>query len=74
MPTGKGKAPNITATGLKDWSEDDVETALSTGFTPSGDALGGPMAAVVRSLGQVPAQDLSAIARYLKSYRPAAGP
>ena len=74
LPDGKGKAPNITAEGLKDWSEDDVETALSTGFTPSGDALGGPMAAVVRSLGQVPAPDLSAIARYLKSYRPAAGP
>jgi mono/diheme cytochrome c family protein len=74
LPDGKGRAPNIIGPGLKDWSEDDVETALSTGFTPSGDALGGPMAAVVRSLAQVPAQDLSAIARYLKSYRPAAAP
>ena len=74
MPGGKGKAPNITAAGLKEWSEDDVETALSTGFTPSGDALGGPMAAVVRSLGQVPAQALSAIARYLKSYETGAAP
>ena len=45
LPDGKGKAPNITAEGLKDWSEDDVETALSTGFTPSGDVLGGAMAA-----------------------------
>ncbi len=73
LPDGKGKAPNITAQGLKDWSEDDVETALSTGFTPSGDALGGPMAAVVRSLAQVPQPDLAAIAHYLKSYRPSPG-
>jgi mono/diheme cytochrome c family protein len=74
LPEGKGKAPNITAAGLKDWSEDDVETALSTGFTPSGDALGGPMAAVVRSLAQVPAADIAAIALFLKSYKPGAAP
>jgi mono/diheme cytochrome c family protein len=71
LPAGKGKAPNITADGLKDWSEDDIETALSTGFTPSGDVLGSAMTAVVRSLKQVPEPDLAAIARYLKSYRPA---
>jgi mono/diheme cytochrome c family protein len=70
LPDGKGKAPNITAEGLKDWSEDDVETALSTGFTPSGDVLGSAMTAVVRSLKQVPQPDLAAIARYLKSYKP----
>ena len=50
LPDGKGKSPDITALGLKDWSESDVEDALSTGFTPSGDVLGGRMAAVVRSL------------------------
>ena len=74
LPDGKGKAPDITAAGLRDWTEDDIETALSTGFTPKGDALGGPMAAVVRSLSQVPAADLEAVAAYLKSYRPAAAP
>jgi mono/diheme cytochrome c family protein len=74
LPDGKGKAPNITAEGLKDWSEDDVETALSTGFTPSGDVLGSAMTAVVRSLKQVPEPDLAAIARYLKSYRPGGAP
>jgi len=74
LPDGKGKAPNITAQGLKDWSEDDVETALSTGFTPPGDVLGGPMAAVVRSLSQAPAPDLAAIAHYLKTYRAASNP
>ena len=72
LPDGKGKAPNITAEGLKDWSEDDVETALSTGFTPSGDVLGSAMTAVVRSLKQVPEPDLAAIAHYLKTYKPGA--
>jgi mono/diheme cytochrome c family protein len=74
LPDGKGKAPNITAEGLKDWSEDDIETALSTGFTPSGDVLGSAMTAVVRCLRQVPEPDLAAIARYLKSYRAGATP
>jgi mono/diheme cytochrome c family protein len=69
LPDGKGKAPNITAQGLKDWSEDDIVTALSTGFTPSGDALGGPMALEVRSLSHAPAADLAAIAHYLKTYK-----
>jgi mono/diheme cytochrome c family protein len=73
LPDGKGKAPNITAAGLADWSESDIADALSTGLTPSGDTLGGPMAAVVRSLAQVPAPDLAAIARYLKTYKPGAG-
>jgi mono/diheme cytochrome c family protein len=72
LPDGKGKAPNITAEGLKDWSEDDVETALSTGFTPSGDVLGSAMTAVVRSLKEVPEPDLAAIAHYLKTYKPGA--
>ncbi len=69
LPDGKGKAPDITARGLKDWSEGDVVTALSTGFTPSGDVLGGPMAAEVRSLSHVPDSDLAAIAHYLKTYK-----
>jgi mono/diheme cytochrome c family protein len=74
MPDGKGKAPDITALGLKDWSESDVEDALSTGLTPSGDVLDGPMAAVVRSLSQAPAPDLAAIAHYLKTYKAGATP
>lgn len=65
---GRGKAPNITAQGLKDWSEDDITEALSTGFTPTGDALGSDMALVVRSLSHASASDLAAIAHFLKSY------
>jgi mono/diheme cytochrome c family protein len=69
LPDGKGKAPDITAHGLADWSESDVADGLSTGFTPSGDTLGSAMAAVVRSLSQAPPSDLAAIAHYLKSYK-----
>ncbi|RBP16366.1 mono/diheme cytochrome c family protein [Roseiarcus fermentans] len=72
LPDGKGKAPDITAAGLGDWSDSDIAYALSTGFTPSGDSLGGPMAAVVRNLGQVPQGDLNAITHFLKTVRPAA--
>ena len=54
FPTARGRRPNITAAGLADWSESDIAYALSTGFTPSGDSLGGPMAAVVRNLANVP--------------------
>jgi mono/diheme cytochrome c family protein len=68
LPDGKGKAPNITAQGLKDWSVSDISDALSTGFTPSGDVLGSDMAAVVRSLSHAPDADLAAIAHYLKTY------
>jgi mono/diheme cytochrome c family protein len=69
LPDGKGKAPNITAQGLKGWSDSDISDALSTGFTPSGDVLGSAMAAVVRSLSHAPAADLEAIAHYLKTYK-----
>lgn len=68
LPDGSGKAPDITAGGLKDWSESDIVTALSIGFTPSGDSLGSAMAAVVRSLSHAPQADLAAIAHYLKTY------
>jgi mono/diheme cytochrome c family protein len=67
MPDGKGKAPDITPGGLAKWSQDDVETALSTGITPDGDSLGGAMAEVVRNLEHLPKADISAIARYLKT-------
>ena len=72
LPDGRGKAPDITAHGLKDWSESDISDALSTGFTPSGDVLGSAMTAVVRSLSHAPPADLAAIARYLKTYKPGA--
>jgi mono/diheme cytochrome c family protein len=74
LPDGKGKAPNITAAGLADWSESDIAYALTTGLTPSGDSLGGPMAAVVRNLAEVPPDDVAAIAHYVKTFKPGASP
>lgn len=71
-PDGKDKAPDITGRGLANWSRADIVEALATGLTPDGDSLGGPMAAVVRDTGQLPASYREAIAEYLKSL-PAAG-
>lgn len=73
LPDGKGKAPNITAAGLKDWSKADIVEALSSGFTPTGDTLGGPMAATVRNTAELPASYREAIADYLKSLTPDSG-
>ena len=64
------RAPNITARGLKSWSEQDIAEAISTGFTPDGDILGGAMGEVIANLSQAPAKDLAAIAHYLKSFTP----
>jgi mono/diheme cytochrome c family protein len=66
-PEGKGRAPDITAMGLKDWSKAEIAEALSSGITPTGDSLGGLMAAVVRNTAQLPASYREAIAEYLKS-------
>ncbi len=64
-PAGPGKIPNITPAKL-DWSQDDIVTYLSTGFTPSFDAAGGDMAEVVENLSHLPKDDLKAISAYLK--------
>lgn len=69
LPDGKGKAPALTPEALRDWSREDIADALSSGFTPSGDTLGGPMAAVVRNTAQLPAAYRAAIADYLKTGR-----
>jgi len=69
LPDGKGKAPALTPAGLKDWSKDDIAEALSSGFTPTGDTLGGAMAAVVRNTAQLPGEYRSAMAEYLKAGR-----
>jgi mono/diheme cytochrome c family protein len=67
MPDGKGKAPSLMASALADWSKADIAEALSSGFTPSGDSLGGAMAGVVRNTAQLPVSYREAIAEYLKS-------
>ena len=73
-PDGKGRAPNITGSGLAKWSRADIAEALSSGITPDGDSLGGAMAGVVRNTAQLPADYREAIAEYLKSLPPIDAP
>ncbi len=63
-----GGRPNITPGGdIADWSEEDIAAYLETGFTPDFDSAGGRMAAVVRNMARLPAEDREAIAAYLKA-------
>ncbi|MBN8993696.1 MAG: cytochrome c [Rhizobiales bacterium] len=76
-PEGDGHIPNITpdeATGIGRWSHDEIVQALSTGFTPDFDALGGDMAAVVQNIGHLTAEDQNAMADYLKAIPPINNP
>jgi mono/diheme cytochrome c family protein len=74
VPDGKGgNAPNLTRV-LVDWTNADIVEALSSGFTPEGDVLGGAMTGVVRNLAQLPKSDLEAIAVYVKSLPPLGAP
>ena len=66
-PDGKGKTPNLTASVLADWTNDDIVEALTSGFTPGGDVLGASMTGVVRNMAELPQADREAIAVYLKS-------
>jgi mono/diheme cytochrome c family protein len=71
---GKGFVPNITQLRLKDWSEKDIAYLLESGLTPDGDSVGGNMAEVVRNTAQLSPADRAAIAKYVKSLPPVAGP
>ncbi len=68
-PSGSGRIPGITPATL-DWSEGEIAGYLASGFTPSFDSAGGTMAAVVASLGELPREDLDAIAAYLARVPP----
>jgi mono/diheme cytochrome c family protein len=68
-PSGSGSIPDITPSALR-WSESEIAGYLASGFTPSFDSVGGSMAAVVDALGRLPAEDLAAIAAYLKQVAP----
>jgi mono/diheme cytochrome c family protein len=73
-PDGKGFVPNITQLALKDWSEKDIAYMLQIGQTPDGDFVGSSMADVVGNTAQLPPDDRSAIATYIKSLPPVQGP
>jgi mono/diheme cytochrome c family protein len=73
---GEGAVPNITphADGLEDWSERDITRYLGSGFTPDYDTVGGSMAKVQENLAKLSADDLAAIAAYLKAVPPLPDP
>jgi mono/diheme cytochrome c family protein len=73
-PEGEGWIPNITQHGLQDWEADDFAVFFETGRKPDGDSAGGRMAAVIRSISQLPAADREAMALYLKTLPPVEGP
>ena len=73
-PEGRGRVPDITPSGKNtgDWSADDIEYYLESGFTPDFDSVGGSMVAVQENLAKLSAADRAAIAAYLSAL-PAAG-
>ncbi len=68
-PSGDGRIPNITPAELN-WSDTDLKTYFTLGFTPEFDTAGGTMAAVVKNLARLPEEDLDAIIAYLRLVRP----
>jgi mono/diheme cytochrome c family protein len=64
-PSGKGRIPNITPDKLG-WTEDDIVTYLTSGFTPEFDSVGGHMVHVVENMARLPESDRAAVAAYLK--------
>lgn len=71
---GEGWVPNITQKGLSDWSLKDLSYFLQTGQTPDDDNVSGAMARVIKNTSQLPPDDRTAIAEYLKSLPPVEGP
>jgi len=75
---GPYPAPNLTPevpTGLGRWSEADFVRALHRAITPEGEPIRGPMAEYVASgSSHLTAEDLAAMATYLRSIEPEEGP
>jgi mono/diheme cytochrome c family protein len=71
---GDSFVPNITQAGIGKYSERDIERILESGDTPDGDSVGGAMARVVANSSKLPAEDRAAMAAYIKSLPPVAGP
>lgn len=73
---GKGFVPNITphASGIGAWTREDIVEALTTGFTPEFDSLGGEMTKVTRETRRMNEVDRNAIAAYLLRLKPIDSP
>ena len=72
------KVPNLTgdpATGLGNWSAQQIATVLKIGLLPNGDVVGSTMGEVVKQgTSQLSDEDRAAIAAYLKSLPPIVNP
>jgi mono/diheme cytochrome c family protein len=73
-PDGKDWVPNITQHGLSSWSVEDLAKLLETGENRDADTVGGDMGKVVSNTAQLSGADRQAIAAYIKSLPPVAGP
>lgn len=60
---GKGRVPNIAGIA---WSDEELMTYFTTGFTPDYDSVGGHMAHVVENMGKLPESDREALIAYLR--------
>lgn len=64
----EGRAPNLTPTRLKKWSDAELGKFLRTGVTPEGDTGGEAMGEVIlNTTGKLTPQDLAAMVTYLRS-------
>jgi mono/diheme cytochrome c family protein len=72
--SGVGFVPNITPAGIGTWSQRDVVTSLTSGWTPEGRKLGSTMADMVLNTAALPERDREAIAAYVKSLPPRRSP
>jgi hypothetical protein len=52
---------------LRGWSKGDIAYYLQSGFTPDFDTAGGSMVKVQKNMAKLPAEDLEAMAAYLKA-------
>jgi mono/diheme cytochrome c family protein len=67
------KAPNLTPTRLKTWSDAELKNFLLTGETPDGDSASETMQEVVRNTtSQLTPDDLQALMAYLRTVPPLA--
>jgi mono/diheme cytochrome c family protein len=66
-PSGVGYVPNITPSGIGNWTEDQIVKMLTDGSTPDHGRVGSSMSDVVTNTAKLPESDRRAIAAYIKS-------
>ncbi len=63
----KGKTPSLVTGDVAGWSESEIASYLSDGFTPEFDTAGSEMVEVIENTSRLSSEDRNAIAQYLKS-------